>query len=351
MASYPRKDTPRGGVTLVEMLVVVSIMLLLAVVGIPIIRPILERQPVREAARAVSSYIEGAQIRARETGRPCGVWIERFRSQPQCAITVYQAESPAPYAGSETASAASLSFVSTSGSEAIYSVSFSTAYDGTTIGTFVSQGDKFQLNYQGPWYTVKSVAPSAVSVSLDTSTGATVNWFAAPSPSLPFLFLRQPVRSSARPLQLPAGTVIDLYSSGTPTASFEPAGPADETDVVIMFSPNGEAHSVGYFDRVGKSYTALFAPAGPMHLLIGRQDRLSQTIPSTGTDPRPSLADDGLLNVEDLNNLWVNIFPRNGLVTVAENAKLASKFNYANRLSDLETARQYAKQGQTVGGR
>jgi len=340
----------RRGVTLIELLVVISIMMLLTAVAIPMVRPMLERRPVREAARAVSAYLEGAQIRARETGRPCGVWIERFANQSQAAFTLHQAEVPPPYAGSSTTSTARLngSFSGT------FTMSFSVTSDLDTIDNYVHQGDQLQLNYQGPWYRVESATSSGVVVRLDTSSGATVPWLGSGknSPYLPFQFTRQPVRTATKPLQLPGTTVIDLYFSGTSNHLFEPNGPSDQRDVIIMFTPGGGVDSVAYFNRDGNAYvSSLVQLTEPVHLLIGRRERLSQTVPATGGDPRPSLAEDERLNIEDLNNLWVTAFPRTGLITVSENANLPSGFNYNSRLADCVTARTFAAQGQSIGGR
>jgi prepilin-type N-terminal cleavage/methylation domain-containing protein len=69
----------RRGFTLVELLTVVSIILLLTAVVIPIALPSLEGRQKREAARQLNSFIVGARTRARQTGRPVGVWLERYR--------------------------------------------------------------------------------------------------------------------------------------------------------------------------------------------------------------------------------------------------------------------------------
>ncbi len=324
----------RPGVTLIEMLIVISIMLLLTAMAVPMVRLILVRRPIREAARSVSDYFASAQIRARETGRPAGVWIERFGSQPQSAFTLYQAEVPPPYGGSSTSSTAQLrgSFSTT------FTVSFSVSADDSAVASMAKAGDKFRLNYQGPWYTITSVSPMAL--QLDTSDGTTVPWLGpgAESPYLPYQIMRQPMRSAVRPLQLPSTTVIDLYASGGSSVSFEANATTDRRDIVIMFSPNGGIDSVGYFSPSG--YTPLALTAEPIYLLIGQRGQIPGNYPGDSGYPA-SLADDGRLNWQDLNNLWVTVFPRNGLVTVAENASAGT----------FVGARKYAQEGQSLGGR
>ena len=229
------KPRTRRGVTLVELLVVISIMLLMTAIAIPLLRPILERRPVREAARTVSDFLSGAQVRARETGRPAAVWIERFANHPQAAFTLYQAEVPLPYGGDTVSSTASISLQSNSNGWAYFNVSFPNGYNPS----LVSPGDLLQLNYQGPWYSFVTTTVPAL-VSLNLSYGTSVPWLTSPSAAMPYKIYRQPMRSAARPIQLPNNTVIDLYASGTGTFNeFAPNASNGQQDVIIIFSANG----------------------------------------------------------------------------------------------------------------
>ena len=67
---------PRG-LTLVELLMVISIMVILMAVAIPRIRPAFQDRNIREASRQVNAFFSAAQARAAGTGRPVGVWMER----------------------------------------------------------------------------------------------------------------------------------------------------------------------------------------------------------------------------------------------------------------------------------
>ncbi len=337
----------RPGVTLIEMLIVISIMLLLTAMAVPMVRLILVRRPIREAARSVSDYFASAQIRARETGRPAGVWIERFGSQPQSAFTLFQAEVPPPYGGSLADSAAlSLAF-DTTVSSTTFIVILLARFNADDVWRQLPamakrKAIKFRSTTKGPG------TPSRVSPSRP------FNWIPATarygvalvrphnglpvqsSPYLPYQIIRQPMRSAVRPLQLPSTTVIDLYASGGSSVSFEANATTDRRDIVIMFSPNGGIDSAGYFDASG--YTSLALTAEPIYLLIGQRGQIPGNYPGDSGYPA-SLADDGRLNWQDLNNLWVTVFPRNGLVTVAENAS-------AGTIAD---ARLYAQRGSEPG--
>jgi prepilin-type N-terminal cleavage/methylation domain-containing protein len=344
MNRTPRYPLPRRGVTLIELLVVISVMLLLMVMAIPMVRLMVARRPVREAARAVSDYFAAAQVRARETGRPAGVWIQRFGNQPQSAFTLYQAEVPPPYGGDTISSTGALTLSYGTATDAFFDAAMANGFNQN----LVSPGDRFQLNYQGPWYEVTIVNPSLLTLRLDIRDGTTVPWMTTPSAPLPYQILRQPMRTAAKPLQLPGTTVIDLYESGTSTVAFEPlVSSSDPNPVIVMFAPNGGLDGIRYQD-------ATIPPTEPVHLLIGRRDRLPAIAPPLNGPPGPTLAEDVLRNWQDLNNLWVTVFPRNGLVTVSENAAVTGAVDYSNRndrLAAFVQAREYAAQGQSLGGR
>ena len=58
----------RHGLTLVELLMVITIMTILMVVAIPMIRPAFQDRNLREAARQVNTFLRVAQARAARTG-------------------------------------------------------------------------------------------------------------------------------------------------------------------------------------------------------------------------------------------------------------------------------------------
>ena len=81
------------GMTLVELMMVISIMTILMAVAIPLIRPAFQDRQLREASRQINAFCAGAR-RAAETGRPHGVWIEAagVPGEPQYAVRLYTAE-------------------------------------------------------------------------------------------------------------------------------------------------------------------------------------------------------------------------------------------------------------------
>ena len=103
---WPLAPRPSHGVTLVEMLIVITIIMIMAVIALRVIQPLGDRR-IREAARAVSGYLSSARNRAMELGRPCGVIFRRANGTnfPTGSMVMDQCVVPPPYAG-ETINAA-----------------------------------------------------------------------------------------------------------------------------------------------------------------------------------------------------------------------------------------------------
>ena len=103
MTHAPRHcDLRRSGVTLVELLIVILVMLMITAVTVPAIRPALEGRKTREAARIVEVFLNGARNRAIESGHPVGVLIEPDEFEPSQCIALSYVEQPDPYAGDFT---------------------------------------------------------------------------------------------------------------------------------------------------------------------------------------------------------------------------------------------------------
>ena len=54
-------DRARGGVTLLELLIVITVLMMLVGVALPTMRPALEGRQIREAARSVNIYFSSAR--------------------------------------------------------------------------------------------------------------------------------------------------------------------------------------------------------------------------------------------------------------------------------------------------
>ena len=290
----------RGAFTLIEMLIVISILMILAAAAANVMRPALDGRRVREAARAVNVYLSSARNRAMETGRPCGVILRRFNNTP-AVMNLDQCEVPACYSGDSAQ-------VTCNGA------TVTATLDVAPQEGVVNGGDLVQFNYQGPLYmippTAGKVTTATITASLYTSQDQAIPWSGQ---SVPYRIFRSPSKVAtfslqAQPLQLPAASIVDLNASSVDGG---PLFSTSTTDVKITFSPNGSVDRV-YINDVPVSASQ------PIFLLIGKYEQLGN-------------------NEQDLTNFWVAINPQTGLVTTDMVASGDS--------------RQFARDAQGMGGK
>ena len=308
------KRARRSGVTLVELLVVATVMLTLAAVSVPAIKPMMESQLTSSAASTVSTYLNRARARAMATGRPCGVTFEYFpgtcdEGDPDdpdddvgsASLVLRQVEVPPYYCGLETDSVASVipgnDFV-INGRRLRQLGIDNDPYWGAFMGE--EGAASIQFNNCGPFYPIRQESG---------------NYYIEKMPGLelpsrlnvPFKVSRDPRPTMTAPVGVPSGTVVDLEFSGEETSGF-----ALDGDVTVIFSPTGEVNYVE--DKSGR-----FVPTDTLYFLIGRWDRIS----ALGVENDPaygpvSSVEDGLWNFEDGTNFWVTVNPRTGLVSTVE---------------------------------
>lgn len=89
----------RSGVTLIELLIVILVMLMITAVTVAAISPALEGRKLREAARIVDVFLNGARNRAIGSGKIVGVLIEPDELEPSQCIALSYVEQPDPYGG------------------------------------------------------------------------------------------------------------------------------------------------------------------------------------------------------------------------------------------------------------
>lgn len=325
-----RKAAPRRGLTLIELLIVIGVLVALVAVAAPNLRPAVESRRMREAARQVSTYFSSARSRAIELNRPCGVMIERFAGEPRVGMVLHQVETPPPYSGESVGAVCQVQMTSyTALGQATVAVQFLPAI----ALNLVNPGDQIQFNGQGPYYTITWVDDIGASLTavLDLSAGLWVPWSSSPSPRLPYKIIRQPQKSAAAPLQIPAPVVIDLEASGSelPTYSFAPSGTGDTSPVYVIFGPNG---------AVDRYYVHGAARPGimPAYILLGRRDR----VPA-------AQAEGGVANFQDFENFWIGIMPQGMIVT--EQVGIAEG-NASGRPQSIEESREFVRSGRSKGG-
>jgi prepilin-type N-terminal cleavage/methylation domain-containing protein len=323
-----RRD--RQGLTLIELLVTVMILLMITAIAIPIVAPSGDERRTRESSRLVTSYLQGARTRAIQTGRPFGVMIEAVQGIPETAVQLSYAEVQAPWAGDFADTRAHIIAQTLTGDTFIrggigFFVDSTGAVQGNSgwIG-LLRPGDIVKLGYQGAYYAIQPGEPfkdgngngswdsgeEYVDLNLngsyqsafdctDTSTGyiKSLPWTLAPLTApltyttwidlnsngtyqvgegngVPFQIYRQPVKTAGAPLTLPEGMVVDLSGSGWGTTIF---GPEPFVDANNNKTRDGgetftDVNGSGSWDVGSRGpFIILFSPGGGLASVTLRQ--------------------------------------------------------------------------------
>jgi type II secretory pathway pseudopilin PulG len=152
---------PQLGVTLVELLVVVTILVLLLGVALPLARPAMEGRNVREAARQVSTFLLAAQAKAISTNRPVGVMFLRDARQggnPNRCFQLALATTAAVYTGDDSNTRAVTAW---NDDEGRWELAFKVAPDygppnietpdinDVLLGSLIRPGETFEIRFDG----------------------------------------------------------------------------------------------------------------------------------------------------------------------------------------------------------
>lgn len=373
----------RAGMTLIELLVVITILTTLVAGVIPILSPNNDVRKIREASRALQTYISGAQAAAARTGRPHGIalreGVDSSGIGSGATIELFRLEVPQHFAGFSETSAVVVASVSNPPTgdvtltfgEGLYS-SFTPDAGNPPLEIpprFLRPGDilrvagfEFEITLQDPpnntqvelYNGVEYVVPSQVldAVWREWHPGKQM---AYPRDGRPYEVRRQPTPSASSPLQLPRGIGIDLTASGpnptllfpnlVPSATNPPQygfttwisqralelnGPPPVTFqsplvVGILFGSGGEITEVIINGESFDSFDAF----SQIHLLLGRVENAENDPTIHG----PPHIDESLIQTnQDLEDLqaeynwlnldsrWVSIASRTGRVVTTENA-------------------------------
>lgn len=345
----------RAAFTLTELLVVVGIILLLVVIAIPIVQPALKDRKVREASRQLNGFIVGAQAMAASTGRGHGVWLERSQGDPARCIQVFRAEVAPPYSGDTLGSVVKRIVASGPGEYVVYFDAYA-----SLLPSLVRIGDRIKFDFRQPLYEIISqpvatgggdppalVPGYKLTIRLRTISDAAPVGAGSPNVSLPYQVYRQPTKSIATSLELPAEMMIDLANSGMGPSGRELllTNPASPRQIVIMFAPSGAVDEI-YREQDDGSGNLIYGsqqPSGTIHLMVARADQ-GQLAPNFDpTDPASVTA-----NLADVSSLWVSIGHRTGNVTSTENADISIPGPPPNPITK---ARQFAREKHAMGGR
>ena len=326
----------RRGVTLIELLIVITIIVLIAGLTLPSMRSLLKDQRITQTARTVQGFIDSAKARAVAQGRPVAIILERAGATntvtcPRLSI----GEVFPPYEGDWAGTLGTLEDTGTDGyfdRILIPAAQASLAYP--TAGV-ISIGDEITIG-NNPYRFRINAAPTIVNTDVAISfanppTKADVNGIhhfamegmlpasggahypygtGRTAPAVPFKVFRRPSKTMTGSLVLPRGVCVDLTWSGL-GGTLAQFNTGNASSIFIVFEPNGTVSSI-YEYPTGSSWPAL----STIHLLVGRSDQV-------GAPAAVSDRDDTKPNLLDTANRWVSINTRNGNVytsNVAANA-------------------------------
>jgi type II secretory pathway pseudopilin PulG len=349
-----RKQTQ--GLTIVELMIVISIILLLLITMLPAVRFAYKGRAIRESERQLNAFIGAAQAKAQRIGRPAGIWIERFStgnidgtgsfstpSQQNYSQLIYHVETPLPYNGIIPGIRAKIFRVDLE-NQPFYFLDLLDIEPLTKLSNpIIRAGERFRIQFgrSGQFYegirlptTNLERYPAYVNKGFTAfnSTDRTDEPGYLLIPDLgndvrlprsiiegagtSFTIHRSPRRSLGMPLNLPGSAAIDLSVSGFQQRSSSPNSGSEfltntafgTQPVVVMFKPEGGIAYVQYHFKQE-------VPSGSIYLLIGKSDQVEVDKPNnTPSDSRLTKSETEQANLRDLKNRWIRIGFRDGSI-------------------------------------
>lgn len=345
--------TSRTAFTLVELLVVISIITIFAAITLPSVKTLLHGQKITQGARMVQAHIESARSRAIASGSFVAVILERKLStgaEYNTVLSLSIGNTFPPYEGDTLGATGLLTDSFARNSSGIYATGMDGAYDQLTISAV--DGALVTSDVFGVGDFIRIGGRENLFVITDKPTGSGAIRFANPpyythtdgtqwptqEPQLPitgsstasFKIFRKPTKSLVQATKLPRGTCIDLSVSGLQQSGTQFA---DLTaPVMIVFDERG---SVAF---INTGTTISQRPSGVIHLLVGRTEQVAAAgMRQSLADPNDSTAFSANLN--DAENRWVSINPTTGEVHTSPVQVGSETAAFAVRLA---TARSFA---------
>jgi type II secretory pathway pseudopilin PulG len=368
-----------GAMTMIELLVVITVIMILTAVMIPTIRYQNRNRALRVAERQLNAYIGSAQARAQQLGRPVGIWIERFRNEvlpsiaganpgldqnnvtANYAVTVYIAEVPLPYSGDVRDARVRLEQVQLTPTKRVWQLYFpATSVLRNPFNPLIRRGDHFQiqLDHRGHFFEAQRTSSpdqdGYVLTENPVGNGTRI-------PIAATTILPGPDGVWGRAAGNPAGfdgdddgngIIDDISEAGypgsddirtgvpfqihrRPTKAFVPPLNLPVGSVIDLsvsgtwtggnefWADNGNHPVIIMFQPSGgiKSVICngnLKRPLGWVHLLVGRQNQVFPSAQFIQTDTEVG-------NIMDMNNRWVSIDHRTGSI-VSENVASIARF-------------------------
>lgn len=331
------RTRPASAFTLIEILVVLSLLLVLAAVALPNVKELVSNQIVSRTARNINAFMDVARNRAIAENRRVGVLIERAGTADERgrahSIRLRQLTSVPPYTGDASNAVAvlqaSTSTIKTAefdpATNQLLTLSASMVADPSVTGDIddprapIRNGDYLELpGGRIVPFTITfrdlSAAPT-VPVELTfninelrngTELFPSANKTFAVDRAVKYKIHRKPIVSTMSPLSLPRGIVIDLNYSGLGESGNQFAPDNDLTvpvyDIAIVFGPDGKVVNV-----TDPTTGSLVPPIGQVFLCMGDADGVR-------TDDLFSQDEGATANLMNLNSNWIVVNPATGRV-------------------------------------
>jgi prepilin-type N-terminal cleavage/methylation domain-containing protein len=347
----------RDGLTLIELLIVMAIVVLLAGLTLPSVKNLLKDQKIGQAARVVQGFAESAKARAIASGRRVALVLERARTDDKggagndsliandTCIRMSLGEVFPPYEGDWSGTTATVYDKSGDGFVDWMEIPAAQAASLTGSSPMVSTGDLVELADRNQGFIISGVksgnsASGTPVVQLALANPPYFNGKQCNEPIWPltpaldsgaevsFRIYRTPSKMMAGSVVLPRGTCVDLSMSGVgpsgrdfstfsinaPTGSTASAG--DFGAVYLVFSPRGTLELAYYQSRTSSGVPSVVRvlPNGIFHLLIGRTDQVDPLYGTSSSVAAVSTRDDFKANLVDPANVWVSVNPYSGMI-------------------------------------
>ena len=260
----------RSGMTLIELLVAIAILVIIAAILVPQLRFASADRSVREASRLVASMFAQASQRAINDGE-AGVLIERnpnitdeVTGVAYAATSMFLMRRIPRYIGESVDEEAVISSAT--------SVSIPLPSEQTTLGTIrvgdqISFGNQSQLRFSIDELNENS---GMLQLTLAPSPFGTPPSNAPPNNTSEFIIYRQPRRLASSRIDLPTGYLVDLRLSGELNASntsfFALDTSATPESVTYLFNGRGNIDRFFYTDGGGARLNQF--PTQPAYLMV-----------------------------------------------------------------------------------
>ena len=251
----------RSGMTLIELLVAIAILVIIAAILVPQLRFASADRNIREASRLVASTFAQASQRAINDGE-AGVLIVRNPNITEddvayAATSMFLMRRIPRYVGEN------LDAVATRMSDTL--VSIETPLEQAALGT-IRVGDQISFGNQSQLrFLINDIAESGANLNL---TLAPSPFGAPPNDPSKFVIYRQPRRLASSRVDLPTGYLVDLRLSGELNASNTSFFALDNSaeSVTYLFNGRGNIDRFFYTDSGGARLNRL--PSQPAYLMV-----------------------------------------------------------------------------------